>query len=95
MDMADERESQLVINSSLTMVVAALIQTHPNYANFQLALTNILESQIPGGAFGKLLSPTGQTMAREMVEQLAGIRPQTAAGQQSGAALRKAMGRPD
>lgn len=86
-----EAESQLVINASLTMVVTALIQTHPNYASFQLALTNVLEGQLPNGALGKLLSPTGRTMARQMVETLAGIQQQTAAGHQSAAVLQKAM----
>ena len=58
------------------LVLAALIQTHPQYEVFQLHLTRLLEQQLaPSGSLGKTLTEVQRQAVRDTVEWLQALRP--------------------
>lgn len=61
--------------TSLTLVCAALIQTHPDHTAMQLQLTSVLEQQLGNGVFGRLLTEQQQAQVRDAVERFGSLQP--------------------
>lgn len=59
------------------LVLAALIQTHPRFEDFQLLLTSSLEKQLATGALGDTLTEDQRQYVRDMVEWTQTIRQAT------------------
>jgi hypothetical protein len=78
----DEEDLRAALDSmqasiaALTVVIGALIQTHPRHAQMQLAMTALLEQQLGSGALSTVLNERQREQARELVEWLGAVRAQ-------------------
>lgn len=70
-----ELKTLLAMQAGQTVLLAALIQTHPDAAQLQLATVSLLEIFLNGAA-GRTLSAKQQEEARAYVEDLLRIQPQ-------------------
>jgi hypothetical protein len=62
--------------AGLTVAIGAIIQTHPQHAQMQLAMTALLEQQLGAGALSAVLNEPQKEQARDLVEWLGSIRGQ-------------------
>ena len=76
-DIAKTFDTRLAINTGLTIAVAAIISTSPNYDALQLALTRTLEQQLGDRSSGicAALTAAQKNKVRALVEYLGGFRP--------------------
>ena len=71
--LAAEVEAMRGIQAGMTTLFASLIAKHPNYQQFQLHLTSVVEIA-DLGSLGKALTPKERAVARAYVEHLQQIR---------------------
>lgn len=86
-------EVAAAINAGMTVILASLIATHPDYENFQIHLAGLLEVAAAGSLFSNLTHQQ-QQLAREYVERLQRIQEAPAASQMLRSALRKIASKP-
>jgi hypothetical protein len=70
-----ELETLLAIQAGQTVLIAALIKTHPEPLQAQLAAVSLLESFL-NGAGGQALAPHQHQQARDYVDALLVHQPQ-------------------
>jgi TorA maturation chaperone TorD len=75
-DLEREIETMLAMQAGITTVLAALIQKHPDYEQFQLLLTSTLERSLQG-AWAQALNDRQREIARTYVEHLGALHQVT------------------
>jgi hypothetical protein len=82
MESADQEDIRVALDSlqasvaGLAVAIGALIQTHPQHLQMQLAMTVLLEQQLGSGALATRLTERQKEQVRELVEWLGAIRSQ-------------------